>query len=346
MATATKQTQPATATTPIGPPEEKFWVKYSRHHELPISGLTSLAWHTMAIVTMVVVAWAVANGTRDDMPIETIEFGTGGAPGGTNGTGQDPNHGDGGPLVEAASASELPPDVQKLTDQLADIKDLQITPKDLIDDVNLDSDRELLKKMTDRGTKALQQLSKLDKEMRKALMGQPGTGTPGAGGGPGGKGAGNGNGNVPGPGASNARTKRKLRWTITFNTQSGADYLRQVHILGAILAMRTPDGELKCVKDLMRRPVQLETEDLQKLNRIFWIDDRRDSVEQLARAMGLGFVPDRIYALFPYEFEKALLKKELEFRNKKEDEILETRFQILLRGDSGYEIVVLDQRYF
>ena len=84
---------------------------------------------------------------------------------------------------------------------------------------------------------------------------------------------------------------------------------------------------------------------LQKLNRIFWIDDKRESVEQLARALGLDFIPDRIVALFPHEFEKELLGKELAFRNKKESEILETRFQVLIRG-RGYEVIVTDQRYF
>jgi hypothetical protein len=134
-----------------------------------------------------------------------------------------------------------------------------------------------------------------------------------------------------------------LRWTITFNTDSGADYLRQVQVLGAILAFNTPSGDLKCVKDLMRRPVQLENDDPKKLDRIFWIDDHRDSVEQLARAMGLNFVPDRVYALFPKTFEEELRKKEAEYAHVAEDQIIETRFQVLMRG-TGYTVIVTDQR--
>jgi hypothetical protein len=320
------------------PPDEKFWVKYSPHHEMTISGMASLAWHTLAIVMMVVVAWVVASSNRDEMPIEVVDFP---GSGGTQGTGSDRNVGNGSPLVEATAPSDLPADVKMPTEPLRDITGLQITPKDILADADKDSEREL-QKITERGTQALEQLSKLDKSVRDSLMGGLGKGSPGAGGGSGGGDQG-GTGNQPGPGNSNVRVKRKLRWTITFNTQSGADYLRQVHVLGAILAFKTPDGELRCVKDLMRRPVKLETEDLQKLNRIFWIDDRPDSVSQLARAMGLDFVPDRIYALFPYELEKELLRKELSHRNKKEDEILETRFQILMRGN-GYEIHVIDQR--
>jgi hypothetical protein len=328
---ATKTPSPRPAATPSQLPDEKFWVKYSPHHEMTISGMASLAWHTLAIVLVVVVAWAVAGSNRDDMPIELVDY-TGS--GGNGGTAHDRSIGDGNALVEAV-ASDLPPDARMPTEPLHDIPGLEIKVPDLLGDVVVDPDaeRELLK-ITEHGTRALEQLQKLDKGMRKTLMGGGGQGTPGAKGGSGGGREG---------GTINARVKRKLRWTITFNTESGADYLRQVHVLGAILAFRTPAGELKCVKDLLRRPVKLEDDDVAKLDRIFWIDDRRDSVEQLARAMGLDFVPDRIYALFPRNVEEELLKKELAFKNKTEDQIIETRFQVLMRGDS-YTVIVTNQR--
>jgi hypothetical protein len=48
-------------------------------------------------------------------------------------------------------------------------------------------------------------------------------------------------------------------------------------------------------------------------------------------------------AFFPEELEQNLLRIELKFRNRKEEEILETRFEI--RGYSGrYEPVVVSQR--
>lgn len=341
---ATKTKSPATpTTTPDQPPDEQFWVKYSPHHELPISGMASLAWHVLAVVLILVVAWVVAKNAPDDMPIEMVNFGSPGS-GGTQGVGTDSSVGKGSPLIEAVSPAELPPDAKMPTEPLKDIPGLQITPKDLLNEVeiNKDTERELAK-IADRGTRALEQLSKLDKRMRDALMGG-GSGTPGANGGRGG-GDGGGRGNTPGSGTDDVRWKRKLRWTITFNTQSGGDYLRQLDALGAILAVKTPNGELKCIKNLMARPTKLETEDLNKLSRIFWIDDKRESVEQLARALGLDFVPGEVVALFPQSFEKELLQKELSFRNRTEKEILETRFQILMRG-RGYDIIVTDQRYF
>jgi hypothetical protein len=49
-------------------------------------------------------------------------------------------------------------------------------------------------------------------------------------------------------------------------------------------------------------------------------------------------------ALFPQEFENELLRKELAFRNRKESEIGETRFQIRIQG-RDHETVVTDQQY-
>jgi hypothetical protein len=338
-------TRPVPTQAQPTPPEEKFWIKYSPHHELPISSLASLAWHTFAVVLIVVIAFVVARGEWDDMPIETVAFpGGGGNPGGVG-----PGPGDGStaaPLVEAAK--DLPNDAVRPSEPLADITGLQITPKDLLKDIDDQEAERDLAKITERGTQSLQKLSKLDRKLRDALMDPAGAGKggPGSGGGGPGAGKGPGVGDGEGDGKLNARTKRKLRWTITFNTHGGDDYLRQLHALQAILAFRGPDGELKVVKELLRRPVKYESDDLKNLNRIFWIDDKRESVEQLARALGLDFVPDQIVALFTHEFERELLHKELAFRNKREDQILETRFQILMRGGNKYDVIVTDQRYY
>src|SRR3954453_14221108 len=110
MATKTPP-RPSAPTKSNQLPDEKFWVKYSPHHELPISGMASLAWHTMAIVLIVLVAWVVSSRSHDDMPIEVIQFGGGG--GNTAGAGNGPGIGrTGNPLVEAANANELPADAK------------------------------------------------------------------------------------------------------------------------------------------------------------------------------------------------------------------------------------------
>jgi hypothetical protein len=319
--------------------DSPFWTKYSQHHEMPISGLASLAWHILAAVLIVALAFVISRRDDADMPIESVTVGGGG--GSPQGVG--PGRGDAG-LVEAAAPRDLPPDAVLPKEPLADITDLKINPADLLKDLNLDQEaaREMTK-VIERGTQASRKLKDLDKKTREGLLGQ-GKGGPGSGGGSG-TGDGPGSGGGEGPTTGNIRAARKLRWTIMFNTVSGYDYLRQLDTLGAILAVKAPDGELKTIHHLLERPVKLETEDLQKLNRIFWIDDKPDTVEQLTAAMGLPFTPPQVIALFPYKFERELLDKELKFRNRKETEIQETRFQILMRGGKNYQIVVIDQRY-
>jgi hypothetical protein len=333
----------AEAPAPPSPPvEAPFWQKYSKHHEMPISGLASLAWHVLAIVLIVGLAFVVSHYRDSDMPIEVINISTGG--GGGNPLGLGPGRGDANPLVEAAAQRDLPPDAILPREPLADITDMPIKVPDLLKDMNVDQEaaREIAK-IAERGTQAMKKLAGLDQKTREGLMGH-GKGGPGSGGGSG-TGDGPGIGGGEGPNSGTIRAKRKLRWTIMFNTVSGHDYLRQLDALGAILAVKAPDGELKSIRNLLQRPAKLEVEDLQKLNRIFWIDDKPDTVEQLAQAMALPFTPPQVIALFPYKFEKELLDKELKFRGRKEEEILETRFQVLMRGGKNYQIVVIDQRY-
>jgi hypothetical protein len=317
-------------------------VKYSRHHELPISSMASLTWHVLVGVLIVVVGYIVTRDRSVDMPIETVAYGDPGGGGVQNGVGNA--SGLGAPQVEAATEQEMPKDARPL-EPLADIKGLQIKAKDLLQGLEDDADAQReLAKFTDHGTQSLQKLAKLDEQFRKRLMGTPGYGQggPGSGGGKG-SGIGQGDGDGEGSGKINARTKRRLRWTLTFNISSGNDYLRQLQTLGAILAFKHPDGEIKVVKELLKRPVKLEVEDIQALNRIFWIDDAPDSVHKLAQALGLDFTPREIVALFPHDMEQTLVEKEKTFYNKREDQILETRFQVRMTG-KGYDISVLQQR--
>ncbi len=343
---AVKTPSPARAADPAKqqPPDERFWVKYSRHHELPISSMASLAWHVFLGVLIVVVALVVAGSRDPDMPIETIAF-AGGGGGSPEGVGPASGIGETAGLQEKASAEETPRE-NRPVETPSDVPALQIQPADLLKELPIDPESErVVPKLDERASQAEQRLANANKRIN-TLLGSAGAGRGGRGSGGGlggGLGAGTGDGQGEG-GKLNQRTKRKLRWTLIFNTASGHDYLRQLQVIGAILAFRQPDGEVKVVKDLLRRPVQLESEDLQKLNRIFWYDDRRESVEQLMRALGLDFVPDKIFALFPYDFEQELLRKELDYQNRQEDDIAETRFEIRMRGRGRYDVRVMDQR--
>jgi hypothetical protein len=144
------------------------------------------------------------------------------------------------------------------------------------------------------------------------------------------------------PRIENQRKKRLLRWTMVFNTQDGEDYLRQLRALGAILAFPKADGGYLVIRDLTHRPAQPRAEDLTKLDRIYWIDDKPESVASLSRALGIA-QPAQIVALFPEKLEKELLQKELGFAGRSEDSILETRFEVV-KTPKGYEAKVTAQK--
>ena len=96
--------------------------KYSQHHEMPISGLASLAWHILAAVLIVALAFVISRRDDADMPIESVTVGGGG--GSPQGVG--PGRGDAG-LVEAAAPRDLPADAVLPKEALADITDLKIS---------------------------------------------------------------------------------------------------------------------------------------------------------------------------------------------------------------------------
>ncbi|HKM55969.1 MAG TPA: hypothetical protein VJY33_21360, partial [Isosphaeraceae bacterium] len=135
--------------------------------------------------------------------------------------------------------------------------------------------------------------------------------------------------------------KRVLRWTMIFDTRNGEDYRVQLQALGAILAI-PGDGQYLVIKDL-RPPVRPVPEDLKKIQRIFWIDNRPDSVGPLGAALGLPRPPPEVVAFFPEALERELLTKELAFRGRQENQILETRFRVMRRGPT-FEPIVVDQR--
>ena len=49
-------TQAPAAESNAKPSDERFWVKYSPHHELPISSLASVAWHVFGLVLIVLIS--------------------------------------------------------------------------------------------------------------------------------------------------------------------------------------------------------------------------------------------------------------------------------------------------
>src|SRR5205809_344251 len=117
---------------------------------------------------------------------------------------------------------------------------------------------------------------------------------------------------------------------MTFNTHSGGDYKNQLIGLGAMIAVPTSkDGEFVLIRDLNNPRGQIE--DVTKLNRIYWIDDKPESVRSLFSVLKEVPQPSYFVAFFPAKLEQDLLRLELEYTQKKyrtrdEDKIHETKF--------------------
>src|SRR5262249_4868852 len=169
MAVKTPSPKPITDTAKQQPPDERFWVKYSRHHELPISSMASLAWQVFLGMLIVVVALVIAGNRDGGMPIETISIG-GGGPGGAGNDSSAP-----GGLREAADGQETPKDVRPL-ETPADVPAVQIQPADLLKNMPIDPEgqREVAKP-DDLGNQATDKLANANRRIN-AMLGSGGAG--------------------------------------------------------------------------------------------------------------------------------------------------------------------------
>jgi hypothetical protein len=310
------------------PSEESMWVRYSPHHEFPLSTATSVGVHILIVFLLILVGWVgsyfliFGGNPPPEVGAVVLDGGGGGNPHGVK---------DG---VRDGFAKE---DVQQPTDAVpttpsadVDVKVDEKPPDLTIPKTDNDSSRVV-------SGEASSKLSKI-----AGLAGAWGRGGSGTGGGRGsgegtGIGAGKGNGR-----ALSDRERQMLRWTMTFRTENGEDYLRQLREIkpggGAILAIpKGSDGTYEVIRDLNARPAVGQVEDVKKLNRIFWIDDKADSVATLARTLGIER-PQYIVAFFPYELEEELKRLEKAAAQAKYggrrrvEDIQETKFSITADG--------------
>jgi hypothetical protein len=131
---------------------------------------------------------------------------------------------------------------------------------------------------------------------------------------------------------------------MRFNTLNGNDYRRQLAGLGAILAFPQSDGSYMIYEDLSKTPAKGKIQDLGSIKRIFWVDEKKDSIRSLASAMDVPVPDGPIVAFFPPELEAELLRKELAFKGKKEEDIKETQFKIN-RGSGGKYVPEVVEQY-
>jgi hypothetical protein len=330
-------TVPGPAEKDLIPPDERFWVRYSPHHEFPLANVTSFVAHVLAFGLILVLAAWIGTGRNHQVPVEAVRLGLTNPGGGgkKHGTGDGP--GGAAPQVEAAANQENPspePADDRRRPDLEAVRSPEFTQ-------NLDPDA---KRFFDRPnpTPSMGAFARLNENVRASFRPGPapkGRGGSGSGGGQGdgtGTGTGSGSGEGTGRGNLTQREKRMLRWTMLFNTNNGPDYLRQLHGLGAILAIpvkENPEPEYQIVRDLTRTPAQLISEDVTKIQRIYWVDNKAESVRDVMAALGLSIRPSHFVAFMTPQIEDKLFELERKHaRGRPEDQINETRFRVRQLG--------------
>jgi hypothetical protein len=309
------------------PPDEGFWQRYSPHHELFLS-LSSSGLVHVAVVGLLVVAgiMAVQLSRHRPITIEVLPVGEGGG---------RPDAG-GGQAPGSEPVEDLPKNLAPAETKIEPAPVAPLNPVDVALPPLVAPEKE---RPLDQG------LRNSLEDLRKMASGKlrPGPARPGPGSeyGPPGDGP-----ERPG-GRLSIQQQRLLRWVMIFNIRQPEDYARQLQDLKAILAIPIAgkDKEFQVIEDLSKRPVQPKAKDVTQIDRIYWRDDRPESVASLARVLGITPAPPYFVAFFPQELEKKLLEKELAHAHgKPEGMIEETRFQIRSTA-KGYEPVVIDQRY-
>jgi hypothetical protein len=352
---ATKPTKPGQPAPSLVPPEEQFWKRYSPHGEAPLSLAGSFAVHALGfggILLFAVYLASILFAPLRNMPVEAVRLDlTGGGGGSRRGVGDGP--GVGGVPHEnieaktkpAISGVDDPPPRPELNP--ADIKRIE-------EKFDTDSARYIAQAKTEnaqRYAKMNETLrDKLADGLRPAGAGQGGTGSDG--GKDSGKDKGKGSKEGPGKSTLTKREKRMLRWHIRFTANTGPEYVAQLRSMGAILGFPVNgrnNPTMKVVRDL-RAGTTFTDEDVSKLGRIYWEDDKPRSVGDVLEALRLKLspVPGSFFAFMPEELEQELFRQERDFIINKlrlpfdEDRIQDTNFRAVLTPQGKYRPQLTD----
>src|SRR6516164_5882712 len=211
--------EPKTKPDPAVPEDERFWRRYSPHHEFPLSSAASIAVHILSIALLILggilaAKWGFGDSDKP-IPLSIMdEPGGGGDPAGQ----PEATGGAGAIQPKDAATNDVKPDTvaQSTTIPKEELNTPTADPLSLpkIEDPGI--------RWIDESNQALAGLAQLDKDARQKLFNSlgdrsRGQGGSGSGGGKGaGHGPGTGVGTGPGEGKLTTRQKRVLRWVIDF----------------------------------------------------------------------------------------------------------------------------------
>jgi hypothetical protein len=315
-------------------PEARFWKRYSPHHELPLSTVSSVALHVLTGGCMILLA--IYFGRLHEERDRPVEVGTVRVDGPEKG-----DHKAAGPALGTQGDGDLPPAPEEATPtggQDIPRAELPFRPAQPTD-LPKPSDEDLKTTIAQDNPSPIAIVGLSPKKRADLLTAPPGSGRPV---GPGQNGKGPGGAEGGGPNGQIKRLPRQLRWVMNFNTRDGRDYAQQLRELGAILAIPLPPKPGEPVKgivirDLSKPSEMSKEEDLTALNLIGWKDDQPQSTAALANALGIKPPPPVFIAYFPRELEERLAKLERDklekdHPGKSESDITETVFEVVTMG--------------
>ncbi len=298
------------------PPEEGFWKRFSPHHELPLSTASSIVLHMVFVLLIALFGAAVLSNDSKPGPVvmgpplKVIPV-----PGG----GGNP---DGNSLRPFA-----PFDLREAALDAPISKELpgpEVTPLDPVSPIRptTAAKQPLPSSGLKKGESAFSKHNNKSGSMGGSISGLHGKG--------------DGWGTDPNPPTVDTTKARMKRWTLHFEYSSGDDYVFQLKSLGAMVAVPYREGRFRLYRDLGKRPAIFELvqeKDLEKLNRINWVNEDPEAARLLAFALGIDSVPDQFWAFFPQELQDDLAAKEKAAAGGKDiSQIKQTLFKVTRRG--------------
>lgn len=323
--------------TPLIPPDETMWQKYSSRFELPLASATSIFLHGLVIGILAIGGLAFffaasAEATKPaKMDVVMIEGdgsgfeGLGGNPGLPGSPDNNPQRTEFTPsLPDQPPPPDFPPPPAK-DDPLPQLG------LPLIDDGKPPVNNDLvieLQKLAEAADKRAKELTPSAPPLpvpgpkTGKKVGSVGTGNPKGAGGLGGPGGGTGMGKKFGPGkgfggpGGRPVTKQEiyaLRWSFDLSGD-GAEHARKLAAMGVTVGIIDHKGGFYLVTDLNRRPAELKRDKMPNLQEVVgWQNRKPESIQALARELKLNVIPQAILLMLPKDREEKMAAEEARF---------------------------------
>jgi hypothetical protein len=328
--------------TPLCPPEESMWQKYSPHFELPLAGFTSFFLHGLLLGVMIMIGIGLLFATDVEatkppsMDVVMLAAGSGFEGGG--GEPGLPGAPDAGGTKRTEQVTPLP-QFDK-TEYKQPPRLLKDAPPELglplIDDGIAPVNSELSIQLERLAKEAADQARKELKAIEKQPVGPPGDLKK-----PGKIGTGNPKG-TGGPGGGGTATQQQIfawRWHFELGGDP-KEHIRKLIAMGVHVAVVSPQGQAYFITDLKRRPAEMTKGTVPDPKEVVsWENRSQPSIVGFAREMKLPFMPKRVVLLLPKEREQKMAQEEARFAGEQGRDVrtvTKTYFDFRLRN-GAYE---------